>query len=198
MDGDVERKSALRASALAARRGLSNDQRAGAATLLGARLLALPELRRARTVLGYAALDDEIGLREVLESLQARSVRTLLPRVRGEHLELVAVRELTTLAAGYRGVHEPPGRSVDPSVVELALIPGVACDPHGGRLGHGGGHYDRLLPTLPERTVRVGVAFACQVVPRVEVEAHDALVDVVVTDRATYRTRAREPGPRHA
>jgi 5-formyltetrahydrofolate cyclo-ligase len=78
---------------------------------------------------------------------------------------------------------------VDPAVVDAAVLPGVAFDPRGGRLGAGGGHYDRLLARLPTETTRIGVGFACQLVPHVPTEPHDQRVEVVVTEASVHRAR---------
>ena len=187
---DRERKRALRAATLAVRRQLRPTERARASASLTARLEALPELRAVRTALVYAALPEEPDLQAFMTTLRLQGVRTLLPRVRGEHLDLVATSASRPLVAGFRGVLEPPGAPEDPRDVDIAFVPGVAFDLHGGRLGHGGGHYDRLLSLLDDGAVRVGVAFACQIVPAVIREPHDEPVDVVVTERATHRTSA--------
>lgn len=187
-------KAALRATARSARRGMDDAERRSASDAAVARLLALPELRRARTVLLYAPLREEADPTTTsLPVLRDRGIRTLFPRVRGDELELVAATDLTGLALGYRGIREPAGPTVDPEDVDVAVVPGVAFDVVGGRLGQGGGHYDRLLLLLPDDCVRVGFCFSCQVVPFVPCEAHDEPVDLVVTQRATYRTRSREP-----
>lgn len=199
-----ERKAALRATALAARREMSRDERREASEAIVRRLLDLPELRGRTHPAGtgrpvatdersdpaialYAALSEEVDLSSAVEVLQGRGWRTLFPRVRGDELDLVAVTDLRMLALGYRGIGEPAGPKIEPAVVRVVVAPGVAFDPHGGRLGQGGGHYDRLLPTLPADAVRIGAAFACQLVPAVPRAAHDAAVDIVVTERATHR-----------
>jgi 5-formyltetrahydrofolate cyclo-ligase len=187
-------KAALRTSALAARRELSDIERRTASTAIVDRLLGLAELRPPRTVLLYAAMRDEVDLAGLVAPVHERGGRTLFPRVRGDALELVAAHDLLTLRLGYRGIREPAGPAVDPEVIEVALIPGVAFDPHGARLGLGGGHYDRLLARLPDTSLRIGVCFACQVVPRVPRADHDEAVDLVVTNRATYRPEARALG----
>lgn len=184
-------KSALRASARAARAAMSAQERTDASERLAARLERIPELRRAGTVALYAASAQEADPAGVLPRLLAREVRTLYPRVRGDHLELVAASDLRMLQLGYRGIAEPVGVAVDPAVVEVALVPGVAFDLAGGRLGQGGGHYDRLLAALPATATRIGVCFACQVVPRVPREPHDAAVDLVVTERFAHRVAPR-------
>jgi 5-formyltetrahydrofolate cyclo-ligase len=193
---EQERKGALRAATLAARRQLTAGERAEASHQVVARLAHLSELRRVATVLVYAGLPEEVDLAALIASLRAQRIQTLFPRVRGDDLELVAAADMGALELGYRGIREPVGPIVAPRVVDAAIVPGVAFDPQGGRLGHGGGHYDRLLATLEEDVPRVGVCFACQVVPAVPREPHDQLVDLVVTDRATYRTHARtRPSP---
>jgi 5-formyltetrahydrofolate cyclo-ligase len=190
----VDRKRALRAAAVAARRQLSTSERRSASAAIVARVLALPELRLVRTVLLYAAVPTEADPAGLVAPLRTRGVRTLFPRVRDDHLEPVAAADLRTLELGYRGIREPAGPRVDPEAVDVAIVPGTAFDPTGGRLGRGGGHYDRLLAQLRDDSVRIGLCFACQVVPRVPLEAHDETVDLVVTEHATYRAEDR-PGP---
>lgn len=153
------------------------------------RLIALPELRGAGTILLYAAMREEVDLAGAVGPLREQGVRTLFPRVRGDELELVAAADLLTLQLGHRGVREPAGRAVDPAVVDAAVVPGVAFDPRGGRLGAGGGHYDRLLARLSDGTARIGVAFTCQLVPHVPTEPHDERVEVVVTEANVHRVR---------
>lgn len=191
MDDVREPKAALRRTALEARGSLDEDQRRTASERIVERILGVPEVLRARTLLTYAATADEADPGGVLHHLHERSIRTLFPRVRGSELELVAATDLLTLTLGYRGIREPSGPSVDPAVVDVALVPGVAFDLVGGRLGHGGGHYDRLLARLTTGALRIGVAYSCQVVPRVPRDGHDELVDIVITENATYHTHAR-------
>jgi 5-formyltetrahydrofolate cyclo-ligase len=194
VSGEVgdSRKVALRRATLQARRELTRGERQAASAAAVERLLRLPELRRdVHTVLLYAAQPDELDVGGLVGPLRARGVRTLFPRVRGDHLELVAASDLLTLTLGYRGIHEPTGPAIDPAVVDAAVVPGVAFDPHGARLGRGGGHYDRLLAALPEGCVRIGACFSCQVVPAVPMEPHDEPVDLVVTDRAVHRAGGR-------
>lgn len=186
-DGLAERKRSLRRSARAARRSLLAPERQQASAAIVARLEQLPAVRDAATVLLYAAHPTEVDLGAFVRPLRRRGVRTLFPRVDGARLDLIAAADLRTLELGYRGIREPAGPRVSPEVVDVAIVPGVAFDPLGGRLGQGGGHYDRLLARLSEDCVRVGVCFACQMVPRVPRAPHDEAVDLVVTEHAVYR-----------
>lgn len=191
MDGP-ERKATLRRSVRDARRALTPTQRLEASTAITARLRRLPELRTARVVLVYAAMPEEVDVEEAARDLRARGVVTLYPRVQGEDLALVPVTDITSLVAGHRRILEPQGPPADPAIVDAALVPGVAFDLRGGRLGQGGGHYDRLLATLPETCLRVGVCFSGQLVPRVPRAEHDEPVDLVLTERARHHTGARD------
>ena len=190
-DATAARKAALRHATRAARGELGPDRRALASAAAASRLAALPELRVAEGVLVYSATGTELGLDGLATTLRGREVRTYLPRVRGDRLEVVEVTGGDELGAGFRRILEPTGPAADLGQLDVLLLPGLAFDPTGGRLGQGGGHYDRFLAEVSETAVRIGVGFACQLVPRVPRADHDLPVDLVVTERATYRTRAR-------
>lgn len=181
-----DRKVALRRSARDARRSLSPATRTAATAAIGERLGELPELIPAGTVLVYAAGATEVDVEAAAGELRARGVTTLYPRVRGEDLDLVAVDDPSELVLGHRDILEPTGPSNDPTTVDAVLVPGVAFDLRGGRLGQGGGHYDRLLPRIGD-AVRIGIAFACQIVPSVPRLDHDVAVDIVVTEQSVQR-----------
>lgn len=110
-----------------------------------------------------------------------------LPRAGAGTLEffVVTVAEVAGLARGPLGAPEPPDdkqRRVDVSEAGTVLVPGVAFDFAGRRLGRGGGFYDRLLADARLRARRVGVCFACQLVEQVPVEPHDQRVDALITE----------------
>jgi 5-formyltetrahydrofolate cyclo-ligase len=189
----VERaKAALRAEARHRRAGLDAAVRGRAAAAAGARLLALPEVAAARVVALYAAIGDELDPRSAVDAVAAAGCTVALPRVAGPDLDLVAVTPSTPVAPGHRGVLEPSGPPLPLAQVDVVVVPGLAFDRHGGRLGQGGGHYDRLLARLPPRTLRVGLCLDRQLVRAVPGAAHDQPVDVVVTESSTVRARRRE------
>lgn len=136
----------------------------------------------ARTIAGYVAFGGEIPVDGPLEEARRRGVRVVLPTVTGTGIVL---RLDTARAPGWRNIPEPTGALVAPEEVDFFLVPGVAFDALGGRLGRGGGHYDRLLHET--RAVLVGVAWWCQVVPMVPVEAHDVRMHRVLTERGWIR-----------
>ena len=100
-----------------------------------------------------------------------------------------AVREI---APGFRGVPEPNADCppVPIASIDWVLVPGVAFDAEGRRIGYGGGYYDRLLPLFERRATRVAGAFEVQLVDRVPAAPHDATVDAIVTERRTLQLQA--------
>lgn len=165
--------------------------RAEASAAICARLASLPELVGARTVLAYAAFGSEVDVDAWIRAALAGGLAVHLPWVAGDALGVARVSDLDAdLAPGWRGVREPPvGRrhAVQARTLDLVVAPGVAFDRTGGRLGYGGGHFDRLLGRLRPGVPVVGVAFGVQLVDRVPREPHDRPVDVVVTEHETLR-----------
>jgi len=181
------------------RRSLSPERREAAREQIGRRILAMPEYEHASRVLAYVALEDEASLEDVLRDVLASGRGLLLPRMGGDGLVFVAIRGLGTLRAGRFGVLEPDdGPSEKLEVGDLALVPGVAFDRAGGRLGRGGGYYDRSLPRATSSPLVFGVGYADQLVDAVPMGRHDRRVDGIVTDagivRVDPRDRSRDPG----
>lgn len=182
-------KPALRAAMRAQRTALDADVRRAAQHAVSETLLALPELAGDGPVLLYAATGDELSIDEAIAGLLARGTAVCLPRVRGETLDAVRIHGLDGLVPGWRGVREPPAgdEAVPADMVRACVVPGLAFDTAGNRLGYGGGHFDRLLARLDGAAAVVGVAFDIQVVPHLPAEPHDRPVHVVVTECRVVR-----------
>lgn len=158
-----------------------------------ARLGDLPELTTATTVLAYAATPREVSVDEALDRLLAAGVTVCLPWVAGEELGIGAITDLhEDVAPGWGGIREPTPtrrRAVPVSALDAVIAPGVAFDAAGNRLGHGGGHFDRLLAAVRPDAVRIGVGTDAQLIAAVPTEAHDEPVDIVITPSVTLRAR---------
>jgi 5-formyltetrahydrofolate cyclo-ligase len=184
----AQRKATLRRLVLARRAALGPAERIAAAGAVADALLALPEVRAAPVVLGFVPFGTEIPLEPALERVLASGKRLLVPYVDGERLRAAAVASLEELAPGFRGIREPVRRTpVDPGEAGVVLVPGVAFDATGRRLGYGGGFYDAFLAALGRGAPRVGVCFDVQVVEEVPAGPGDERVDVVVTERRVIR-----------
>ncbi len=186
-----EAKAALRRAVLRRRAALPEEERALLSGRIVATILNLPTYKNADVVLAYASFGTELQTDELLWRVLNDGKVLVLPRVEGSALGLYEVQDLTSdLAPGTWGIREPePDRcpAVDRGGVGFALIPGVAFDRGGRRLGYGGGFYDRLLAGgLPDGTPLVSGAFEVQILDEVPTDPHDAPVDVVVTEREVY------------
>lgn len=170
------------------------EERASASAAACRRLLDLPQLRTAGSVALYAALPEELDVTPALLALNESGVAVLLPRVVGDDLELVPFTSTSALAPGFRGVLEPTGTPAS-ELLDAIVVPGLAFDRAGRRLGQGGGHYDRLLAELGPGTVRIGVGFDFQVVAEVPALVHDERVDLIVTELRTIPTGPGEHLP---
>lgn len=142
-----------------------------------------PLFASARTILLYHSLPDEVGTHALIERT-ARRCRVLLPTVVGDELQLHEYTPSTPLATGAYGISESQGqRFTHLHTIDVAVVPAMAYDPQGHRLGRGRGYYDRLLPHL--RCPLLGLAFSFQILPSIPTEPHDIPVTAVVTDQST-------------
>lgn len=195
-------KRMLRRGFLAVRSGLTADDVREAATALAQRALELPELAHARTVAAYVSVGSEPGTLALLDALRARGVRVLLPVLMPDNdldwgtyagpESLVSVRH-----GGRMALLEPAGERLGPEAVREAdavLLPGLAVDARGMRLGRGGGSYDRVLARL-ERAgtdpALVVLLYDREIVERVPEEEHDRPVHAVVTPSGVRRFHRR-------
>lgn len=152
------------------------------------RLFALPELERAETVLVFASIGNEVRTQPSIQAAWAAGKRVALPRVVGDELQLHFVGSDTGLVEGAFSVPEPPetASQVQPEEVDFALVPALAVDPRGYRIGYGGGYYDKLLPLL-RHACTCAVAYDFQLISEVPELAFDVAVDLVVTDERVIR-----------
>ncbi|MDF6042977.1 5-formyltetrahydrofolate cyclo-ligase [Streptomyces sp. JH14] len=187
-------KAALRRELLAGRSLLSGDDVQDTAVVLARAAMDLPELTEARTVAAYVSVGSEPGTRALLDALRARGVRVLLPVLLPDNdLDWAAYEGAGSLARAGRGLLEPDGPRLGPDVVldaDVVLLPGLAVDGRGMRLGRGGGSYDRVLARLSAAGAHpalIVLLYDDEVVAQVPVEPHDHPVDAVVTPAGARR-----------
>ena len=137
-------------------------------------------------VAGYLARSEEPSIDALLAHMIADGSTVLLPRVDGEVLRWVAVTDLEQVQVGAYGIREPiRGADADVATVDVVLLPALAVDHRGVRLGQGGGHYDRALARIPrwvdDGPCRIAVINDAEFIDEVPSEPHDVLVDAVMT-----------------
>lgn len=187
----------LRRTVLARRDGLAENQRRRKGSLITSSLLAMPELFEAATVFVYIHYRSEVPTRELILLLLARKKTVAVPCTVPANSRLLAVSITdpdSQVRPGYRGIPEPFPWLVEtgtckPEEIDAVIVPGSVFDRRGGRLGYGGGYYDRFLAFDAPRAVRIGPAYELQLIKRVPLEPHDQLMDFVVTEKAVYDCR---------
>jgi 5-formyltetrahydrofolate cyclo-ligase len=176
--GDVPgAKSALRARLLAARRALTEEQRGAAGRSLRDAVLALPETEMAGTVAAYYSVGTEPDSRGLVFALWKRGAYVLLPLLRPDgDLDWASYEGPESLSAGPRGLLEPsePPRGVSAiTSADLIIVPAVAVDQAGTRLGRGGGSFDRALARVGPAVLTVALLYDGEIVERVPAAGHD-------------------------
>ncbi|OSP44808.1 5-formyltetrahydrofolate cyclo-ligase [Streptomyces sp. 13-12-16] len=191
-------KRAWRRELLSVRNGLTADDVRESAAALARQALGLPELAHARTVAAYVSVGSEPGTLALLDALRARGARVLLPALLPDNdLDWGAYEgedSLTRMRHGAKmALLEPSGPRLGPDAVteaDVVLLPGLAVDARGMRLGRGGGSYDRVLARLDRAGARpalVVLLYDTEVVARVPAEPHDRPVHAVVTPSGARR-----------
>jgi 5-formyltetrahydrofolate cyclo-ligase len=188
--GVFDAKRALRARILSARDQMPAAAHAEAGRAIATALVARADFQAARALLLTLPFGSEWDAAPIFAIAIGLNKLVVLPRVNlaTRMLELCAVTDLERdVAPGYRGIREPLPRCthIDPAAIDWVLVPGVAFDRNGKRLGYGGGFYDRLLPLLPPAALRVAGGFELQIVDNIPYAAHDLTVDAVVTEART-------------
>ena len=192
-------KLSLRREMLSRRDALDSGVRAAAGATIIARLLELPSFTAARTLLLTLPFRSEWDTMPLVRQALAEGKRVAVPRVNAvtRMLELYVIADpVLDIGASHHGIPEPLLHcgAVEPQAIDWVLVPGVAFDRSGRRLGYGGGYYDRLLPLVASRTPRIVGAFDVQIVEHVPSGPHDITIDLIVTPSETIVNTSRVAG----
>lgn len=162
---------------------MSPEQRENFSREIEKKLFLLPEFREASAVLFFASFRSEISTLPMIRHALEAGKRVILPKVKGNELALFEITDFDSdTAAGAWGIPEPlEANPVTIGDVDLLIVPGLAFDESGNRLGYGAGFYDRMLPSYKKKTV--ALAFELQMVPKIPVSPHDIPIQKIVTEK---------------
>jgi 5-formyltetrahydrofolate cyclo-ligase len=186
-------KREVRRRVLAERDAMSPAERSRLAVVVAERFLTLPEVDTAGTVMAFWSFGSELATAPLLEALNRRGKTLALPHIVEGELEARTYRPGDPVTETAFGAFEPVGgRVLGPAEIDVVVVPAVAYDRDGRRVGYGGGFYDRFLPATGAGATHVGVGYALQLLPQGQTlpAGHfDRSVDVIVTERETVRCR---------
>jgi 5-formyltetrahydrofolate cyclo-ligase len=168
---------------------LSVDELAEKTSLIENRLFEFANFLEAKIALLYVDSQNEVKSSGIIRRTFDQNKIVVLPLVKVDtkKFKLFKIDDFAKdLKPGQNGILQPdPGkcRTVPIDCIDIAIIPGIAFDEKGGRIGSGDGYYDRLIPHLPVTTRKVALALDYQIIPQVPIESHDKHVDIIITDK---------------
>lgn len=192
----------LRTETLARRDRLTDRLRREHSERISSRLLAADVVQSSNSIFIYVSFRSEVETVALIRRLIGMGKRVSVPltRVAEKRLDIVVLEDPDRdLAPGYCAIPEPTpavaaANTIAPEALDLIILPGSVFDERGGRLGYGGGYYDRLLAMVPN-AARYGLAFELQVVKRLTLQPHDQLVDAIVTEKRIIAVAQRLTSP---
>ncbi|MFC1818887.1 5-formyltetrahydrofolate cyclo-ligase [Thermodesulfobacteriota bacterium] len=183
-----EDREALRQKILGARDGLSDKVRQAKSISVMQNFWTLLGMQQWSTLFIYVNFRSEVETLELIKKCINRDIRVAVPLVEASAVRMIPLLikdPVQDLVPGYYNIPEPdPKKSLrlEPGEIDAAVIPGSVFDIHGGRLGYGGGYYDRFLLNDAPQAKRIGLAFELQVVDNVPLEPHDQPLDILITE----------------
>lgn len=152
-------------------------------------LLKLDEIKKAKTVMAYLDFNNEVKTESIINYLLSKKQKVVVPIsiVEERKLFLSEIKDIETeVSIGTYGIREPKSefiRPINSQDIDIVIVPAVAYDTNGYRLGYGGGYYDRFLDSLRDDCITIGIAFEIQIFDEVPKEDHDAQLDYIITEK---------------
>lgn len=197
VDDFKERKAKIREQAHANRN--AQPEKEALSLRICNTFMSLPEYATAGTVMFYVDVRSEVRTRHSLPQALASGKRIVVPYCVDGELELFRLDNMDELAVGSYKILEPktelralPEKKIAATDLDLIMVPGVAFDKSGGRMGHGFGYYDKLLEHARPDTPLVALAFECQLFPEIPTQAHDIYMDKIVTEKTIFSGKGRK------
>lgn len=173
-------KKEIRRAISAQKRAMTPEQIESASARLGELFAASALYRSAKTIYGYLPYNQEVRTVPMLQQALRDGKRVAVPKVYGDEMKFIYLDDLSAVECGYCGIPEPVADApVADDPTALVLMPGVAFDPAGHRIGYGGGFYDKFLAAEPEHPT-LALCYEFQVLPALETEEFDIPVDCVL------------------
>ncbi|MDP2644642.1 MAG: 5-formyltetrahydrofolate cyclo-ligase [Desulfobacterales bacterium] len=189
MEENMETKSEIRSTIANRLAGLSDKELSERTLQIERRFFEFANFLEANIALLFISRLHEVPSENIVRNCLGSKKIIILPKFKADKFEvkLFKVDNFDSdLKSGPNGVLEPdPHRCKTASLdfIDIAIIPGIAFDEKGGRIGSGQGYYDRLIPKLPSTARKVALAFECQIINHVPMESHDRHVDIIISER---------------
>lgn len=200
----ADTRQALRKQVLGKRDQLANDERHVKSMAITEQVWSLPEMAGWQTLFVYVGFRSEVETLALIRWCLAQGKRVAVPLVDNTRAAMIPLQITDPgqdLKPGYYGIPEPDPQKtalVAGREIDAVVLPGSVFDMEGGRLGYGGGYYDRFLVNDAPQACRIGLAFELQLVGAVPLEPHDQRLDYLVTEKRIITTTPLTKDNRHA
>ena len=173
-------KKELRRTIRERKRAMTEEEIVSRSEKLGQLFAQSEAYKAAKTIYGYLPYNQEVRTIPMLEQALKDGKRVAVPKVYGDEMKFLYLDDLTQVSKGYAGIPEPiaDGPVADDETA-LVLMPGLAFDPAGHRIGYGGGFYDKFLAAEPNHPT-LALCYEFQMLPELHTEEHDIPVDTVL------------------
>lgn len=173
-------KTELRRSIRARKRAMTEEEIVSRSEKLAELFSASDAYKTAKTIYGYLPYNQEVRTVPMLEQALKDGKRVAVPKCYGNEMKFIYMEDLSKVEKGYAGIPEPIADGpVADDTTALVLMPGLAFDPQGHRIGYGGGFYDKFLAAEPDHPT-LALCYEFQMLPELKTEAHDIPVDTVL------------------
>lgn len=173
-------KKELRRSIRERKRAMTEEEIVSRSAALGKAFAASELYQQAETIYGYLPYNQEVRTVPMLEQALRDGKKVAVPKVMGDEMVFIYLEDLSLVEKGYAGIPEPVANGpVAQDTTALVLMPGLAFDREGHRIGYGGGFYDKFLQREPEHPT-LALCYEFQMLPHLETEEHDIPVDCVL------------------
>lgn len=187
-------RQSLRNKILSTRDNLDALQQSQKSIAISENLWQLDNFCQAKTLFIYVNFRSEVETLPLINQCLKKGLHVAIPLTlpdEGRLIPYIIADTQKDLLAGYCGIPEPDSNRLsvlNPQEIEVVILPGSVFDAQGGRLGYGGGYYDKFLANDAPQALRVGLAFELQMIPEVPILPHDQRLDYIVTEKRTIKT----------
>lgn len=187
MNSKQIQKDHIRRTVLLLRRSIKSNVYIRKNAAIYKKLHTLSLLHTADTICVYFSLADEVGTHAVISDLLKKGKTICIPKITDSSLTLYKITTLSDLKISKMGIYEPvcTSNQISGEQIDVFIIPGIAFDRYGTRIGWGKGYYDKLLTSVTQP--KIGLAFSEQIFPLLPRENHDIVMDIIVTEKEIIR-----------
>lgn len=189
-----EKKLQIRREILNIRNSIDESQRILKSKIILNKLYRLSEFKKSKKILFYVSFGSEVNTIDAIKKTLSINKLVILPKVdsKNRNLKLYQIDKIEDISPGYKNIFEPleiEDKFFRITDIDLIIVPGVAFDPYGNRLGYGGGYYDIVLSRKNVNTKTIALAFEEQLVELLPTEEHDIKVDIIITEKKIIRVK---------